>query len=268
MKQISILGCGWLGLPLAEALLSKEFVIKGSTTSEQKRSILENARIKPFVIDLGTDAIQGDVHSFLEGSEILIIDIPPKLRKENSESFVDKIKFFVPFIEESGIKKVIFVSSTSVYGKSSAEGEVNEKTLLEPETESGKQLVQCEDFLQNNSNFKTTVLRFGGLIGPDRNPVTSLVKKVNTDANAPLNLIDQKDCIAIISEIIEQGCWGETFNAVSPMHPTKIDYYSKKAIELNLPAPQFTSEKTMTYKIVSSAKLEHLLNYTFQVAIT
>lgn len=268
MKQISILGCGWLGLPLAEVLISKEFVIKGSTTSEQKRRILENARIKPFVIDLGTDAIQGDVHSFLEGSEILIIDIPPKLRKENSESFIDKIKFFVPFIEESGIKKVIFVSSTSVYGKSSADGEVTEKTLLEPETESGKQLVQAEELLQNNISFKTTVLRFGGLIGPDRNPVTSLVKKVNTDAKAPLNLIDQKDCMAIISEIIEQDCWGETFNAVSPLHPTKIDYYSKKAMELNLPAPQFTSEKTMTYKIVSSAKLEHLLNYTFQVAIT
>lgn len=267
MKQISILGCGWLGLPLAEVLLSKEFVIKGSTTSEQKRSILENARIKPFVIDLGTDAIQGDVHSFLEGSEILIIDIPPKLRKENSESFIDKIKFFVPFIEESGIKKVIFVSSTSVYGKSSADGEVTEKTLLEPETESGKQLVQAEELLQNNISFKTTVLRFGGLIGPYRNPVTSLVKKVNTDANAPLNLIDQKDCMAIISEITEQDCWGETFNAVSPMHPTKIDYYSKKALELNLPAPQFTSEKTMSYKIVSSAKLEHLLKYTFQVAI-
>ncbi|WP_432222656.1 SDR family NAD(P)-dependent oxidoreductase [Flavobacterium sp. TMP13] len=268
MKQISILGCGWLGLPLAKALLDKEFAIKGSTTSDEKRSILEKASIKPFVIDLGTEAIQGDVHSFLEGSEILIIDIPPKLRKENSESFIDKIKLFVPFIEESGVTKVIFVSSTSVYGKSSAEGEVTENTLLEPETESGKQLVQSEEFLHSNTKFKTTVLRFGGLIGPDRHPITSLVKKVNTDANAPLNLIDQKDCIAIISEIIKQDCWGETFNAASPMHPTKKEYYSKKAVEFNLPEPQFTSEKTMTYKIVSSAKLEHILNYTFQVAIT
>ena len=114
MKQISILGCGWLGLPLAEVLLSKEFVIKGSTTSEQKRSILENARVKPFVIDLGTDAIQGDVYSFLEGSEILIIDIPPKLRKENSESFVDKIKFYLSLKEK---EDELFVISNLNYMK-------------------------------------------------------------------------------------------------------------------------------------------------------
>ena len=31
MTQISILGCGWLGLPLAKALLKNGFSVKGST---------------------------------------------------------------------------------------------------------------------------------------------------------------------------------------------------------------------------------------------
>jgi 3-hydroxyisobutyrate dehydrogenase-like beta-hydroxyacid dehydrogenase len=52
MTQISILGCGWLGLPLAKALLENGFAVKGSTTSQEKLSVLENSGIQPFLIAL------------------------------------------------------------------------------------------------------------------------------------------------------------------------------------------------------------------------
>ena len=35
-QRISILGCGWLGLPLAKELLDRSFEVKGSTTSSNK----------------------------------------------------------------------------------------------------------------------------------------------------------------------------------------------------------------------------------------
>jgi 3-hydroxyisobutyrate dehydrogenase-like beta-hydroxyacid dehydrogenase len=47
MKKISILGCGWLGFPLAKALLEK-VPHQWSTTSPDKISILEKAGIHPF----------------------------------------------------------------------------------------------------------------------------------------------------------------------------------------------------------------------------
>ena len=43
--KISILGCGWLGFPLAKSLVEKGFSVKGSTTSENKLSILSTAGI-------------------------------------------------------------------------------------------------------------------------------------------------------------------------------------------------------------------------------
>ena len=43
MTKISILGCGWLGLPLAKALIENGFSVKGSTTSTDKLTALENA---------------------------------------------------------------------------------------------------------------------------------------------------------------------------------------------------------------------------------
>lgn len=265
MKQISILGCGWLGLPLAKKLVKNEFSVNGSTTSIEKIAKLKRDKINPFLIALESKTIQGEIQSFLKFSKTLIIDIPPKLRKENAESFVDKIKLLIPHIEKSNVENVVFISSTSVYGNYFENEEITEKTPLKPDTESGKQLVEVEQLLQQNEHFKTTVLRFGGLIGKDRNPVTHLVKKENTDADAPVNLIDQKDCIAIILEIITQDCWGEIFNAVAPAHPTRKKYYTTKAARMKLPAPQFSSEKTMPYKIISSARLEHILDYNFQV---
>ena len=177
MTQFSILGCGWLGLPLAKALLKNEFSVKVSTTSIEKLSVLENLGIHPFLIVLSEEKTAGNIESFYANSKILIINIPPKLRGNSKENFVSKIKNIVPFIEKSSIEKVLFISSTSVYGDNNSL--VSEKTELNPDTESGKQLVQVEQLLQSNPNFKTTILRFGGLIGEDRHPIHFLAGRKN-----------------------------------------------------------------------------------------
>ena len=106
MTQISILGCGWLGLPLAEALIKNGFSVKGSTTSSSKLAHLEKLGILPFLIALQPNAIAGDITTFLKGSEIVIIDIPPKLRSNNNEDFVGKMQTLIPFIEQKKKKKV------------------------------------------------------------------------------------------------------------------------------------------------------------------
>ncbi len=261
--QIAILGCGWLGLPLAKALIEKKHTVKGSTTSKEKLSVLEKNNINPFLILLNENEIVGNIDGFLERPEVLIIDIPPKLRGIINENFVAKIKHLIPFIEKSGIKKVIFVSSTSVYNDENKI--VTETGILNPDSESGKQLLQVENILQQNKNFKTTILRFGGLIGDDRNPIKMLAGKKNVEnPNSPINFIHQEDCINIILKIIEINEFSnEVYNAVASSHPTRLDYYTKKAIEFNLIPPKFNFDKPSLGKIVSSEKLITKLNYSF-----
>jgi nucleoside-diphosphate-sugar epimerase len=269
MTQISILGCGWLGLPLARALLQNGFSVNGSTTSSEKLSVLENSGIQPFQITLDSNRISGNIEAFLRGSKILIIDIPPKLRGNSKDplnalglSFVGKIETLIPFIEKSEIENVIFVSSTSVYGD--ANSIIAEETEPHPETEGGKQLLQTEQLLQKNTNFKTTVLRFGGLIGEDRHPVHFLAGRTNIEnPNAPINLIHQEDCMGIIMKIIEINSWGETFNGVAPFHPNRKEYYTQKAAELNLALPEFNYQLPTFGKIVLSSKVEKVLGYSF-----
>ena len=275
MKQISILGCGWLGLPLAKALLENSFAVKGSTTSVEKLSVLENSGIQGFQIELSETKIQGDVDSFLDNSKVLIIDIPPKLRGNSKEDFVSKIKNLIPFVEKSSIEKVLFISSTSVYGDTSSFDcaqddtlSVTEETELNPETESGKQLAQAEQLLQSNSNFKTTILRFGGLIGEDRHPIKFLAGRKNIEnSDSPINMINQEDCMGIILGILCHSkpteVWNQTFNAVAPFHPSRREYYTNKAIEFNLTLPEFNLECLTFGKTILSTKLETVLGYRF-----
>jgi nucleoside-diphosphate-sugar epimerase len=278
MTKISILGCGWLGLPLAKTLITKGFSVNGSTTSVEKLSVLENSGISPFLINVTLSAVEealdsksvsGKIESFLNESSILIIDIPPKLRTGNSDlstalemTFINKIAFLIPFIEKSTIKKVLFVSSTAVYGD--VINAVTEETEPKPNTESGKQLHESEALLQKNTNFKTTVLRFGGLIGEDRHPIKFLAGRENLEnPEAPINLIHQEDCIGIILRIIEKDCWNETFNAVAPFHPSREEYYTQKALSLNLALPKFNHTMPSIGKTILSSKIETILNYTF-----
>jgi nucleoside-diphosphate-sugar epimerase len=262
MTRISILGCGWLGLPLAKTLLENGFSVKGSTTSIDKLSVLENLGIQPYLIALSENETTGNLDVFLENSKILIIDVPPKLRGSATENFVSKIKNVIPFIEKSSVENVLFISSTSVYGEDNLV--VTEETELNPDNESGKQLVQAEQLLQSNLNFKTTILRFGGLIGENRHPIKFLAGRKNIDnPNAPINLIHQEDCIGIILGILELDSWNETFNAVTPFHPSRKEYYTQKAIDLNLDLPEFNAEKSTFGKTILSSKIETVLRYSF-----
>ncbi len=272
MRQISILGCGWLGLPLAKILITKGFSVNGSTTSEEKIEVLRNAEINPFLIQIKSNKVVGEVVKFLEDSEILIIDIPPNLRDGSTESFIEKIEQSIPFLEQSSIKKIIFVSSTSVYSGYNLSTDValedtykvTEETTAIPENESGIQLLATEKILKTNKNFETTILRFGGLIGEDRNPIRILAGRKNIEnANAPINFIHQIDCIGIIEKIIELDVWNEIFNGVSPFHPTRKKYYTQKALDFDLEIPEFDESKPSKGKIVSSEKVEKVLDYKF-----
>lgn len=269
MNKISILGCGWLGLPLAEELIKNDYEVKGSTTSESKLKVLKNVGISPFLIKLEENEITGNLESFLANTDVLVVDVPPKLRGNNKENFVQKIKTLLPYIENSEVKKVLFVSSTSVYGDTFPIQELNEDSPLNPDSEGGRQLVEVEDLLRANTNFQTTILRFGGLIGPERNPAKFLAGKENVaNPNAPINFIHQEDCIGIICAMLRQvenanWKWNDTFNAVTPNHPNRENYYTEKVLEMNLKVPTFVKDSTSIGKKISSKKLQNKLNYIF-----
>ncbi|MEM8848378.1 MAG: SDR family oxidoreductase [Bacteroidota bacterium] len=256
-KSIGVLGCGWLGFPLAQKLVDVEYEVHGTTTSSSKMDLLKNSGIQPYQIGLYADSIQGKIEDFLNQVKILIINVPPRLRKSNAESYVEKMKLLHSKLIGSSVEHILFASSTSVYGN--IPGEITEDTKPHPITESGKQLLVCENLFREDPRFKTTIIRFGGLIGPNRHPVTMLSnKKGLTNGNDPVNLIHLDDCIHVILTIIKNEYWNETFNAVYPLHPTKKEYYTQEAMKRNLPKPGY--EATLSKSMRGIVKSRNFIN--------
>lgn len=214
------MGCGWLGLPLAKALIKDGYEVHGSTTSKDKLPILEKAGINASLISISEDSINGPIKEFLGELDVLVINVPPKLRGDSRENYVEKMELIGKALSESMIRKVVFVSSSSVYGGN--QGKVTEETKPQPTTESGIQLLASEELFRAMPNLKTTIIRFGGLIGEERHPINMLSgRKGLKNGNHPVNLIHLNDCISILSLVIKNNWWGEIFNAVHPLHPAK-----------------------------------------------
>lgn len=250
-NRIGIIGCGWLGLPLAESLIDQGHRVNGTSTSEEKLALLKERGIVPFHISLSENGIIGNIDGFLDSLSILVINIPPKLRgKGPKESYISKIELLHKAIKKSQVRKIIFASSTAVYGD--AKGVITEQTEPKPNTESGIQLLQCEELLTNDPELQTTIIRFGGLIGPSRHPVTMLSGRENlSGGDAPINLIHLDDCIGIIKTIIEHQHFNDILNAVYPAHPTKKEYYTKEALKRGIAAPQYTTPSGKTDKLIT-----------------
>jgi nucleoside-diphosphate-sugar epimerase len=246
MAKISILGCGWLGIPLGKALAQSGHLVKGSTTTISKLELLKESNIEPYLFPKYFES--NDLSEFLN-SEILIISTPP-LELEFWQKTVAEI-------EKSPIKKIILFSSTSVYEKSS-------NAITELSKTRNTTLAQTESYFFKKPNFETTILRFGGLIGKKRNPAFFFRegKKIkNPDSN--VNLIHQTDCIRIVIDIIRQEAWGRIYNACSNSHPKKLEFYTKCAKDFNQPIPLADNASPSEKKLVDSNKLNTELNFKF-----
>ncbi|CAM1367034.1 dTDP-glucose 4,6-dehydratase [Tenacibaculum litoreum] len=244
MKNVSILGCGWLGKELAVNFIEKGYEVKGSTTSEKKLQELQLAHISPFLVDISARKIQLE---FLD-ADVLIIAITSKE--------VENFKWLIASIEKSNITKIIFISSTSVYPSLNKEMTEEDETVDSP-------LVEIENLFRNNNKFQTTIIRFAGLFGGERQPGNWFANRKIPHRKGYVNMIHREDCIAIIQEIIEQNAFGEVFNACVNHHPTREDFYINARKTLGKPIPEFDDSKPLEYKIINSEKLQKRLSYQF-----
>jgi len=265
-SNIGVIGCGWLGLPLAISFVKDGYQVHGSTTSKEKLLILKEENITPFHILLSEDKIAGAISDFLRGIDVLVVNVPPKLRGKSKGNYVQKIQLLHQEVKKSEVQKVIFVSSTSVYGD--VDGEVTEETIPQPSTESGKQLLTSENIFANDTDLQTTIIRFGGLIGPNRHPVTMLSGRQNlSNGNAPTNLIHLNDCIRIIKSVLANSWWGEILNGVYPEHPSKQKYYSSEAKKRGLQMPDYKVDNSKKSKIVHSKVLIYVKKFEFTTTL-
>ncbi|MGE3610016.1 MAG: hypothetical protein AB7I27_10555 [Bacteriovoracaceae bacterium] len=219
--KISIIGLGYLGLPLAHALKS-HYQVLGT-----KREQISIPGVTVIPLNLNTTP-----EAQLMDADVIVLNIPP---------FDGQLEWFKSW-KWTKKSKVIFISSTSVYQES--EGLVSESC-----PRNDNLLKWEEDWIQNEFN-DWVILRMGGLIGNGRHPLNFLLKKKNLPhQDWPVNLIHQDDAVGAIRAVIEKKINREILNVVSDEHSKRKDFYT---------GADFDPHDHSTGKIIDNSKLKNI----------
>ncbi len=255
---ISIIGCGWLGTPLAQALIQHGFVVRGSTTRVEKKEELQS---------LGVDVSVGTLSPHWQGedrklwdSDLFVMMVPPRVSKNGVSFPLSQLKEVLSKIKS---RRFIYVSSTSVLGEDC--GAVDEHSACHPESDSGKALYEVEKSLRKKNFKDSMVVRLGGLFGGDRQPAKSLSGKKNVPRPfASVNLIDRDQAVALLVHLCRFPLWGETFHGVLPLNVSRKYYYEKVCLKNNWDPPEFDLLDHRIGKTVSSEWTQSVLGFKFQ----
>ncbi|NAX46898.1 NAD-dependent epimerase/dehydratase family protein [Photobacterium halotolerans] len=269
LKRVSVCGCGWLGLPLAKSLKQSGYETFGSKQTQEGAEVLEHQGIKGVVVRL---PLPHEVHSptlnaFL-AADVMVLNVPPGRGTASAEEYSAKIISLSEAAKAAGCHKLIFISTTSVYGD--AEGEITESTVPAPATESGRAHVDLEQQLRQSWGDDLVVLRLAGLIGPQRHPVKFLAGRQGiANGGAPVNLVHLDDVISAITAILERWPVMTTLHLSSPQHPSRAVYYREMARLAGLALPEFQPGGEQGKWINASATVEALgLNWRYEDLMT
>jgi len=154
----------------------------------------------------------------------------------------------------------LFVSSTSVYRQNQGEI-VTEKSDADPDTATGRVLRVAEKVAMGAD---ATVIRSTGIYGPKRGVLFERFRRgeavIEGDGLRFINQIHQRDLVGAIIHLIGAGAFGEIYNATDDAPVTYRDYYAWCSKFLSQPMPphgRINTERKrgLTNKRVSNAKL-------------
>ena len=260
---VAVLGCGWLGLPLARALIKAGHQVAGSTTSTEQVPLLVEAGIRPHVLRLGPHFGAPDeavLQQLLEGANTLILNVPP--RAAAAGTYPALLRPVHRAVAVAGVRQVLFVSSTSVYPD--APRLMHETDALSTRDAASDVLRAEGHFVPRYGQWLSTVVRLGGLIGPGRAPGRFLAgRREVPQGDAPVNLLHLTDAVGVLECILKSRVWGFTFNVCAADHPRRRDFYPQAARFLGLEPPIF-AENSGNSKTIDSSLVRQKVPYPFK----
>jgi nucleoside-diphosphate-sugar epimerase len=242
---VLIIGCGFIGLPLATKLQILGYEITVTTSQKSKQKILENKGLfsLKFNSNLQEDYIQFKNYSF----DYIIYTLPPNVCKSIS---YDHVLFkLIPSLSQKGI--VVFTSSISVYQNNRALHTEESLSLNDSSI-----IFKAENVLIQN-RYPHYIFRLAGLIGENRHPKNFIKSGVIKNSNQYVNLLRGEDAVeAIVLSITNKIPFG-IYNICSPEHPTRETYYHNYTA-----SPLFIEGKEG--KLIDTSKITNVLNYKYK----
>ena len=204
MARIGVIGCGWLGLPLAAAFVRSGHSLYGTTTSRENFPNLEQAGVTPLLLNIDADPLPEVLHQ----CETVIIAIPPSGCRDYPRA-VRTIRSDLPDARH------LLISSTGIYPEHAAL--MDETYPLDP---SHRPDFQAAEGAMRPDDL---ILRCAGLMGGGRIAGSYFAGKPAPDPDRRVNHVHRDDVIAAVILLTDRKAAG-IYNLCAPFHPPRRVY--------------------------------------------
>jgi nucleoside-diphosphate-sugar epimerase len=230
-----IIGCGYLGQRVASLWLGHGHRVVATT---RQQGSFQGSAIRPLLCDV---LLPKTLHSLPEADTVLYaVGLDRSSGASMRSVYVDGLANVLERLPAP--KKLIYISSSSVYGQNGGEW-VDEYSPTQPEEESGKIVLAAETLLRAKMP-DAVILRFAGIYGPGRllrQRTIQAGEAIVGDSNRWLNLIHVEDGARVILAAEQYARPGRIYNVCDDHPVQRYVFYAALAKQLGAPKPHFTA---------------------------
>ena len=294
--RVLIIGCGYVGLPLAVELAKQGHEVFGLRRSGADE--LARAGIKPLAADITQPATLAKLPRDFDWV-VNCAATGGGTAEDYRRLYLQGTRNLIEWLAAAPPQKFVYTSSTGVYGQNDG-SMVKESSPTEPASETAEVLVETEKLLlevaqpvgasvlasrdggtdqgsrgRSPHPFPAVILRVAGIYGPNRGYL--LKQYLRNEARLEgkgeriLNMVHQDDLIGTIIAALRNGRAGEIYNAVDDEPVSQFHFFQWLAGTLDLPLPpsvpadlETTRKRGVTNKKVSNRRLKMELGYQFK----
>ena len=227
MARILIAGCGDLGCELGSQLSEKGHEVFGI-----RRDVSQvPGCIQPIATDLFSQT-----PTLPENLDYVFYIVSANGYKDGAyyQAYVLGVKHILKALAGQNIKRIFFISSSSVFGQSDGEW-VTEDSPVDGKNFASKRLLEGEEAI-SSSEFASTIIRFGGIYGPGRSHLIDLVMegKAHCMEGVYSNRIHSADCIGMMIHLMEMNKPEQLYIGVDNEPTPTCDVYEWLAEQLSV----------------------------------
>ena len=282
MQTILMIGLGKIGLPVAKQLAAQGHYVIGvsrSTPTDSAFCSPVTAKLPPdndHLYQKNLHFVASDARALIiaqlnqwssQINQICIIVSPDTLSLQGYHDSYYAIAEHVVRLGDHlpNLKRVVFISSTGVYGQNAGEIIDINTPVSAPTSATSQVILQTEQLLQQHFEDKSVIIRPSGIYGQSRLRLLTMARQLaaqspNTASNYPSNTwtnrIIDTDLVSIIGKVINVGqtvpVYLATDNAPVPLY-TVLNYLATaQGLNLSLPCMEPTTGKRIITNLPAS----------------
>lgn len=259
--KIVIIGCGYIGQEAAKIWKKKGEFVTATTRTPEKLDDLSKIATKTVIIN---NADEEALAPLVAENEVIVVTIAADSSEEYENAYLNSSKVLKNLALEKGMpKRIIYTSSTSVYGDHHGQW-VDENSPLLAKKDQAKILIEAENnYLSlTELGWKVCILRLTELYGPGRE-LSKRVAKIEGhvlpgNGSQYTNMLHKVDAAAAIDYALRHHLEG-IYNVSDDEHPTRKELYTKVTQKFNYPEVKWDPDHTALHsgnKRISNHKIK------------